>query len=185
MRRCRMLSTLRQAPSSLPALRACYPHQQRHTVEPSDLNPLPLKYVNADAYFACFERIRKESFQQLMSECPASVAPVLAELDCSFKRPVLLGDVLHIGLRVDSVRPSEGQFRHQYSVWSQQHNAIAAQGGATIVMVDIEDGGGQRTPVPERLVHRIEVEFAESWASAKIIEAKGTLSLGSLPWGLE
>lgn len=178
----RMLSTLRRAPSSLPALRACYPHQQRHSVQPSELHPLP-QYVNADAYFAYFDRIRAESFAQLMSGCMASVVPVLAEVDCSFKRPVLRGDTLHVGLRVDSVRPAEGLFRQQYAVWSELHSDVTAQGSATVVLVDVEEGG-QRTPLPEWLVHRIEVEFAESWASAKIIDAKGTLSLGSSPWGL-
>ena len=55
--------------------------------------------------------------------------------------PLSLFDVVHIGLRVEQVVPEKASFEQRYAVWSERFDAIAAEGGAKLVLCDFNAQG--------------------------------------------
>ena len=142
-----------RVPSSLAEMRACFPIVHEHTVEFRDLDAM--QHVNNATYFQIFEKARIAALSALTrgKACfkPEGIAPVLAGTWCRFRRPLEIDDKLLIGVRADSILPARGEFEHHYVVWSSQHHGVAAQGGATIVVCDF-DNGAKRTPLPDNWV---------------------------------
>ena len=162
---------LRRLPASLSELRLrCVPQSMggvhRRKVEYSDLDAM--NHVNNSTYFKFFETVRVRNFSWVAQEdfqfVAKGFAPVLSDTWCSFHRPISMYDHLHIGLCIEDVRPEVGQFNHRYLVWSEAHGRVAAQGGATVVMCDF-DNGGRRAPLPDWWVARIDLMMSQARAT--------------------
>jgi len=134
-----------QLPKALAAFHEAFPVHVRKPVEYRDLDVY--NHVNNACYFAYFEEARvrgwraKDDGAASWSVEAKGIAPVLQDTWCNFRVPIGLYDVVHIGLRVEGVQPERASFEHRYCVWSEDHDQVAAQGGATIVLCDFDRGG--------------------------------------------
>lgn len=90
-------------------------------------------HVNNVQYYRYIESARIAYFDQL-NILSDTVYTVIASSNCQYLRPVFYPDVLHIGARVEEMRNSA--FRMHYTLYSEQQQAIVAQGEAVIVCLD-------------------------------------------------
>jgi acyl-CoA thioester hydrolase len=65
------------------------------------------------------------------------VGPILAAVSCNFRKQVKYPDTVIVGARVTRIGRSSMRIEHQ--LWSEQHQAIAAEGDSTVVMFDYQN----------------------------------------------
>ena len=75
---------------------------------------------------------------------PTGVGPILASLDCNFRRPVTFPDIVQVGSRVTGIGNSS--FRMEHSVVSESLGAVVAESGSTLVVLDYNSGKSVRVP---------------------------------------
>lgn len=128
-------------------------------------------HVNNITYFRYFEDVRLAYFwelgfkdEKLFRNTPSifskdNIGPILASTSCEYKRPLTFPDVLHVGGRVTGI---EGErFHMDFLVVSEKHDAVAAEGEATVFTYDYEEGGP--VSVPGELREAIEELEGESF----------------------
>ncbi len=70
--------------------------------------------------------------------------PILAAVNCSYKRQLRYPDKVTIGCRVSQIGRTSLTFQH--TVFSEQQNAIAAEGESVVVVFDYENQRPVRIP---------------------------------------
>jgi acyl-CoA thioester hydrolase len=96
-------------------------------------------HVNNTEYLRFFEHVRIKHFEEIgMLELKQkeNKGPILGETRCRFKIPLTYPDIVHIGVRVENL--SSDRFTHIYTVVSENHNAIAAEGDGKIIYYDYQ-----------------------------------------------
>ena len=112
-------------------------------------------HVNNAIYFRWFESARIAYLEKIglaEKRTDDHIGPILAAINCNYRRQVKYPDVVRIGTRVTRIgRTSVGM---EQQIWSRAHAATAADGDSTLVVFDYL---AQRPfPVPESLRRAIE-----------------------------
>jgi len=92
------------------------------------------------------------------------------------KQPVAADDTLVLGFRADvsySDATAHGRFTQTFIAWSKLQAHTVAMGGVTITC----ERDGECAPVPEKWISRMELDFGEMWASAKILSFRRGVGL--------
>lgn len=109
-------------------------------------------HVNNVVYFRWFETARiayleriglsgKHSGELLNGE---DIGPILAAIGCNYRRQLRYPDTLMIGARITRIGFSSMTMAH--ALWSESHQAIAAEGESTIVVFNYQTNRPQRVP---------------------------------------
>ena len=96
-----------------------------------------LQHVNNMVYFRYFESVRVaylEKINFLALANTAGIGPILAATQCRYKIPLTYPDRIWVGARTD--RMKKDRFFMKYTVISERHQKIAAEGEAEIVAYD-------------------------------------------------
>lgn len=94
-------------------------------------------HVNNTVYFRWVETARVVYLEKIniRETTPAEpLGPILAAIGCNFRRQVRYPDTIHTGIRVTRVGRSSCDMQHV--LWSEQQQAVVADGQGTIVMFD-------------------------------------------------
>jgi acyl-CoA thioester hydrolase len=113
------------------------------------------RHVNNTVYFRYFENARLEYFRRLRwfeYEDETGIGPILSATNARFRKPLAYPDTISIGARISSIDVDRVLF--DYLIVSHNLNAVAAEGGGTIVSYDYRNG--KKVPLPEELRRRIE-----------------------------
>lgn len=81
-----------------------------------------------------------------------SVGPILAAVSCNYRLQVKYPDTIVVGARVIRIGRSSIGIEHQ--LWSQNHQAIAAEGDSTVVVFDYQKQCS--SPVSDEVIQKIE-----------------------------
>jgi acyl-CoA thioester hydrolase len=113
-------------------------------------------HVNNIVYFRWFESSRVAYLNHLgqskMHE-EREIGPILAHVDCNFRRQLEFPDTVRIGSRVE--RMGRTSFKIQHALWSTtKAMQLAADGSSTVVIFDYR--AQKPIPVPEEIRKLIE-----------------------------
>lgn len=117
------------------------------------------EHVNNTVYFRYFEDARMAYFEKLgvpgyMTQM--NVGPILAATNCNFKLPLNYPDYIQIAVRSKIL--SSKKIQMEYLVYSENFEAIAAEGEGLIVYYDYKHG--KSCEIPEQIVAAInEIEL--------------------------
>ncbi len=105
-------------------------------------------HVNNIHFFRWFETGRIEYLARLgMAITSEGIGPILAAINCNYRRQIKWPDDILIGTRVTRIGNSSITVAH--AIWSNRNKAIAADGDSTVVYFDYNR---QRPhPVPDEL----------------------------------
>jgi acyl-CoA thioester hydrolase len=81
------------------------------------------------------------------------VGPILAAVSCNYRRQVKFPDTVTVGARVVRIGRSSMTIEHQ--LWSEQLQAVAAEGDSTVVLFDYQNQ--QSIEIPPELRTKIEL----------------------------
>ena len=95
---------------------------------------------------ARIQYIRENGINSVLQE--ASLAPLLAELRCSYRRQLLFPDTVHIGTRVSELGRSSMTI--QQGIFSEQQGALAIEAEVKVVIFDMEAQRPRRIPAAMR-----------------------------------
>ena len=95
-------------------------------------------HVNNTLYFRYFESVRLAYFESLELMSHKHLAPILAETQCKFRRPLFYPDTITVGTSVTEVH--EYGFMMQYGIFSEQQQTVASLGSGRIVLIDKTTG---------------------------------------------
>ena len=112
-------------------------------------------HVNNTAYFRYFETARSAYFERLRLFDLAKetgAGPILAQIDCRFKLPLVYPDTVSVGVRVTNIESDRYVFEHR--VVSHVHAKIAADGEGLIVNYDYHKR--RKTPLTDAVRKAIE-----------------------------
>ena len=112
------------------------------------------RHVNNVVYFRYFENARLEYFRRLdwfEYEKQIGIGPILASTQARFRKPLTYPDTISVGCRI--VKLEVDRFQMEYLLVSHRLNAVAADGGGTIVTYHYSQE--QKVPIPEELRSRI------------------------------
>lgn len=115
------------------------------------------QHVNNTQYFRYFENARITHFNRLGADElyeKEQLGFIVGEIRCRFKLPLKYPDTIHIGAKV--TRLESDRFLHVYTVVSEAHNKVVAEGDAKVVYYDYRNNS--KTPFPEELRIRLEAE---------------------------
>ena len=120
------------------------------------------QHVNNANYFRWFETARiaytsRLGLPELMRE--RKLGPILANVSCDFRKPVVFPDRVHVGSRV--VKIGRTSMRMEQRVASEAFSAIVAEGSSTIVVFDY--GVNAPHPVPPEIRREIEAMEGRSF----------------------
>lgn len=110
-------------------------------------------HVNNTIYFRWFESARIAYFQHTGIEGPLSavgLGPILASIQCDYRRQVTYPDVVLVGARVTRVGNSSMSMR--YGLYSERLREIAAEGDSVIVAFDYQANVSKRIPEEVRSI---------------------------------
>src|SRR5438132_7268399 len=113
-------------------------------------------HVNNTVYFRWFESGRIAYFERLGLGTIISntgLGPILASINCNFRRPIGYPDTVHIGTRVTKVGNSSLTIAQ--TVFSQSLQMIAAEGDSVIVLLNYR--AQKPTRVPDDLRSKIAI----------------------------
>lgn len=99
------------------------------------------QHVNNTQYFRYFENARITHFDQLGANTlydTEQLGFIVGEIRCRFKVPLTYPDTIHIGAKVAQLE--DDRFLHVYSVVSEAHNRVVAEGDAKVVWYDYRNG---------------------------------------------
>ena len=80
------------------------------------------------------------------------IGPILAAVSCNYRKQVKYPDTVTVGARVVRIGSSSMKLEHQ--LWSEQLQAVAAEGDSTVVLFDYQ--AQAPFPIPDDLRARIE-----------------------------
>src|SRR6266851_2811045 len=112
------------------------------------------RHVNNTVYFRYFENARLEYFRRLdwfEFEKQTGIGPILSATQARFRKPLTFPDTVSVGCRIAKLE--EDRFHMEYLIVSHRLNAVAADGGGTIVTFHYSQE--QKVPIPEELRSRI------------------------------
>ena len=94
-------------------------------------------HVNNTIYFRWFESGRIAYFERLglghrLSE--SGIGPILAAINCNYRRPLSYPDTVQIGTRVTKVGNSSLTIAH--AVFSERLEGVAAEGDSVVVLLN-------------------------------------------------
>jgi len=118
-----------------PALLAKYPLAIRLPIQWGDQDSFG--HVNNTVYFRWFESARIAYFEQSGLDTvlePLKLGPILARIECNYKRQLIYPDAVWIGARVLSIGGKSLVMEH--AIYSESLAEIAAQADSTIVTFD-------------------------------------------------
>ena len=110
-------------------------------------------HVNNTVYFRYFESARIMYLRAIDFTAGGGsggggagdrIGPILASTHCRFRRPLTYPDTVRVGTRTTEV--AEDRFVMEYRVVSLESEAVAAEGGGTVVAYDY--GRGEKAPLP-------------------------------------
>ena len=104
-------------------------------------------HVNNTVYFRWFESARIEYLERAGLNClspDSDIGPILASINCNYRRQVKFPDTVYIGTRVTRIGRSSMTIAH--GLFSQAHGVIAAEGDSAIVIFDYENQRAVRMP---------------------------------------
>jgi len=107
-------------------------------------------HVNNTVYFRWFETARIAYLDRLgMAERGSgeTLGPILAAIDCNYRRQIKYPDQVAIGTRV--VRVGRSSMLLEQIIWSQAQQAVAADGQSTVVAFDY--ALNKPRPVPDKI----------------------------------
>jgi acyl-CoA thioester hydrolase len=110
------------------------------------------RHVNNVVYFRYFENARLEYFGRLdwfEYEKETGIGPILAATHARFRKPLTYPDFISVGCRIAKVE--QDRFQMEYCLVSHRLNAVAADGGGTVVTFHYVDGKKIAVPVAIRL----------------------------------
>ena len=113
------------------------------------------EHVNNTVFFRYFEDARWEFFNRFgVNEYKAThkIGPILAATNCDFKLPLTFPDRIHIGARYKILSPKK--IGMEYAVYSEQHDAIAAEGEGLLIYYDYAQG--RSCEIPDEVLNRLE-----------------------------
>jgi acyl-CoA thioester hydrolase len=113
------------------------------------------RHLNNIVFFRYFESARiayleRIGFQQELEG--SGIGPILAATHCKFRKPITYPDVVHVGAR--TVEIGTDRFVMEYRLVSETLQAVAAEGGGTLVAFNYRDG--RKTSLPEEIRAAIE-----------------------------
>jgi acyl-CoA thioester hydrolase len=114
-----------------------------------------LGHVNNTIYFRWFESARIEYMSRVGLIGPSAanaLGPIMAAASCNFRRQITYPDTVHVGARV--TRIGRASFTMEHVVFSEKCRCIAADGNATLVVLDYSKNLAH--PVPEAIRQAIE-----------------------------
>src|SRR5260370_18570697 len=112
------------------------------------------RHVNNTVYFRYFENARLEYFRRLDGvefEKQTGIGPILASTQARFRKALTDPDTISVGCRIAKLE--EDRFYMEYLLVSRRMNAVAADGGGTIVTFHYAQG--KKVRIPEELRRRI------------------------------
>lgn len=124
-------------PSETPAELADYHLVIRWPVQWGDQDAFG--HVNNTVYFRWCESARIDYFDRLGLSAlmqREKVGPILAHIDCNFRRQVKYPDDIHIGARITRLGRSSLTMEHR--LISEQQGLLVADGQSTIVVFDYQ-----------------------------------------------
>jgi acyl-CoA thioester hydrolase len=105
-------------------------------------------HVNNTVYFRWFESSRVEYLNRVglaRLHGAGDHGPILAHVDCNFRRQLEFPDTVRIGSRVINI--GRTSFKVEHALWSTAQNlALAANGTSTIVLFDYASQKPIRVP---------------------------------------
>ena len=105
-------------------------------------------HINNIHHLRWFETGRIDYLMRLGVAVTAhGVGPILAAINCNYRRQIQWQDEILIGTRVTKIGNSSLTVAH--AIWSRDNNGIAADGDSTVVMFDYEKQ--KPHPVPDEL----------------------------------
>ena len=111
-------------------------------------------HINNTVYFRYFEDARIAYFEKIGVndlKRETNIGPILASISCNFRLPLQFPDQIHIVASVEELK--EKRFTMKYKVFSQNHDALAAEGEGLVVFYDYNQN--KSCPIPEVIVERI------------------------------
>ena len=112
-------------------------------------------HVNNTIYIRWFESARIAYSDRMgLSEMLATqrVGPILAAINCNFRRPVNYPDTVQVGARISRIGRTSLTMEHR--VCSHSLQAVVAEGDSTVVVFDY--AAGKPRPIPDELRATIE-----------------------------
>ncbi len=100
-----------------------------------------LGHVNNTEYFRYFEDARIVYFERLGYKnvtIAEKIGPILARIECNFKRPLVYPDTITVGAWVSKIGNTSLQL--DYEIYSHQQQAVVATGSSVVVMLDYSKG---------------------------------------------
>lgn len=132
-----------------------YPVTYTHKVMWGEMDAY--QHVNNTQYFRYFENARITHFNRLGADElyeQEQLGFIVGEIRCKFKLPLKYPDTIHIGAKVTQLESD--RFLHVYTVVSEVHNRIVAEGDAKVVYYDYRNN--RKAPFPDELRCRLEAE---------------------------
>jgi acyl-CoA thioester hydrolase len=113
------------------------------------------QHVNNAVYFRYFEDVRMALFDELgivEHKNRTQIGPILASTRCDFRAPLSFPDRIQVGTAIEDLRPK--RFVMKYAVYSETHDAMAAEGEGLLVFYDYNLNKSCEIPdvIRERLV---------------------------------
>lgn len=99
----------------------------------------PLGHVNNTRFLRWFESARVAYLDQAIlatGELPSGLGPILAAINCSYRRQVIYPDTITVGARITRLGNSSMTMLHH--LVSHKHGKLAAFGESVVVMFDYE-----------------------------------------------
>jgi acyl-CoA thioester hydrolase len=104
-------------------------------------------HVNNLVYMKWAETCRVEYLRRIgmwTKLPPDGVAPILASISCSYRKPVTYPDTVKIGARVTNIGNSSMRMEHK--IVSQAMDALVAEVDSTLVLLDYSEMKSVRIP---------------------------------------
>ena len=99
------------------------------------------QHVNNVSYIRYFESARIAYMEAMKMEAnikKSPVGPILGDIYCRYRRPVVYPDTLHIGTKVSEIQ--DFGFIMEYQAYSEKQQTVTTLGHCKIVMIDYRSG---------------------------------------------
>lgn len=104
-------------------------------------------HVNNVVYFRWCETARVEYLERIglsANNGPKGIGPILARIECNYRKPITYPDTVHVGAKV--TRIGNSSFEMEHAIYTDALGLVA-DASSTLVVVDYDTG--RSTPVPE------------------------------------
>lgn len=134
------------------AFKQQYPIHSQITVAWGEMDAL--QHVNNVVYHRYFEIARIDFLNKvgLLDEIQSSgIGPVISENGARYKRPVTFPDQLLVGITISDIK--EDRFMMNYTVFSEQQQAVTTTGWSQVVMFNFKTG--KKAPLSAQLLNAL------------------------------